>query len=114
MLPALPALAALVGLAATDSCDLSLPERKPGRIPIPTERPPSVLAPVLSLLLAYGSLHTLWYGVCFPAMSADLDASILDVISTALRSPLLLPPSLAAAEAAWSQLRHFGLNVTLS
>jgi hypothetical protein len=113
MLPALPALAVLVGLAAADSHRPSLPEgSRPGRMA--AVRPPTVLTPIIAILVAYGALHTLWYGVCFPSLFADLDVSVADVISTALRAPMLAPPSLAAAEAAWAQLRHFGLNVTLT
>ena len=62
-----------------------------------------------AMLLCYGSLHTLFYGVLYGPMFADLDFSVVGVIAGVLRSTYYAPPDRETFEIILRFMEHFGL-----
>ena len=64
---------------------------------------------VCAMLLCYGSLHTLFYGVLYGPMFADLDFSVVGVVGGVLRSTYFAPPDRETFEVILRFMEHFGL-----
>jgi len=65
---------------------------------------------VCALLLAYASLHTLFYGVLYAPMFADLDFSVVGIVAGILRSAYYAPPDRETFETILRFMEHFGLT----
>ena len=65
---------------------------------------------VCALLLAYASLHTLFYGVLYAPMFADLDFSAVGIVAGILRSTYHAPPDRETFETILRFMEHFGLT----
>jgi hypothetical protein len=63
-----------------------------------------------TLLLSYGAIHCLYYGVLFSPLFADLDHSLVDIIISTLQNSYYAPPSRESFELTLKFMKHFGLN----
>ncbi len=62
-----------------------------------------------AMLLCYGAMHTLFYGVLYAPMFADLDFSVVGVVAGVLRSMYFAPPDRETFEVILRFMEHFGL-----
>jgi hypothetical protein len=60
-------------------------------------------------LLAYGAFHTLYYGILYPPLYADLDYSVHDVIQGILVSEYVPPENWDSLMLTRNYMKHFGL-----
>ena len=60
--------------------------------------------------LCYMCLHTLYYGVLFSPLFADLDHSLLDILKIILSHPYYKPPDKDSFIGILNFVRHFGLD----
>lgn len=60
-------------------------------------------------LLAYGAFHTLYYGILYPPLYADLDYSVHDVLQGILASEYVPPANWDSLMLTRNYMKHFGL-----
>lgn len=74
-----------------------------------------MMMPMVSVLLAYGAMHSVYYGVLMAPLVGDLDVSLWDVLISILSSPLRLPTADADADDEMTMksivmyAKHFGM-----
>jgi hypothetical protein len=64
---------------------------------------------VCAMLLCYGAMHTLFYGVLYGPMFADLDFSVVGIVAGILRTTYYAPPDRDTFEIILKFMEHFGL-----
>ena len=69
---------------------------------------------IVIVLILFGALHTLYYGVLFPTLFADLDYSIFEVIQVILNSPVQSISSKNVLDETFRFMKHYGLNRSVS
>jgi hypothetical protein len=70
----------------------------------------STIIALVGTLVAYSSLHCLYYGVLFAPLYADLDHSVLDIMDGILRSDYHPPATRDSYEMMMRYMAHFGLT----
>ena len=67
----------------------------------------------LILLLVYMAAHTMYYGILFGPLYADLDHSLWDILACIISSPYNSLSSRDQYMETFKYLKHFGLNRTI-
>jgi hypothetical protein len=68
-----------------------------------------VLTAVCAALLAIAAIHTLFYGVVFSTLFADIGDDIFTIIDTILTFPVAVPSSPSVAQEITNFLKHHGV-----
>jgi len=61
------------------------------------------------LLIVYGAMHTLYYGILYPPLFADIDYSLVDIINGILANAYVPPNSKDSFLFVIEHMKHYGL-----
>jgi hypothetical protein len=65
---------------------------------------------VVTLIAAYSAMHVFYYAVLYAPLFADLDVSMIDVLTGILQSPYQAPESREAFQSTLRFMAHYGLD----